>query len=112
MRTEFKIYVNEAMAATVTGPAQEVRHIGWLGFIANISGVATTGSLQLQAANTPEGTQPVAGDWVNVGSPVAMTSIGNYLLERIDFPYAWCRLVYTQAGGIGTLLIKFNGKGF
>jgi hypothetical protein len=76
------------------------------------------GSFQLQVSNDkasgvpPNQFQP--SNWSNVGSSVALTSAGPYLIPETEMSYEYLRVVYTDASGAtatGTITGRMASKG-
>lgn len=95
-----------ALAASITSAAVDVTSGVTIAFVAVISGTGiTTGVLQLQGS--PDGVT-----WANEGSSVSVGATGGtYTMKLADIPWEFMRVTYTQAGGTGTITLKFSRKG-
>ena len=113
---EHKVIDAGAMTGTavVTSKATSLRTLKLASYQAKWSGTPT-GTFKVEASNDRDPDRNADANWVEVtldrppANPAGSAS--GWLLDLTDLPFAWVRLVYTNASGTGTLDAWFHGRG-
>lgn len=89
-----------------------------ISFQAVVTGGTATGNLQMQVSNDkPKGVPPgqfQPTNWSNLGSTVAVSGAGTYLIPYVETSYQYIRIQYIDGSsgtGTGTLAITLESKG-
>ena len=118
----------KSSSGVVTGADASVSQTSAHGLLAHMIGFSiqaiitgtAIGSLKLQGSSdpVPDSNFPASGNW-NVSnwtdiadSSEPVTGAGTIEYNVKSVYYNWVRVVYTSSSGTGTMVIRFNTKGF
>lgn len=117
------ITIASDLSLSANSQVLELEHMQMFSIQIAISGTALNGTFKLQASNDPG--LPNSADesirtaavthWTDIGvssAVSALTGTSVILLDKVDCPWAWVRLVWTAGSGTGSITnCRINAKG-
>lgn len=98
-----QVFVNQSLATSANSLIVEIKEARSYAVQLTITGSSFSGSIQVQGSNDMV-------NWGSDGSPATISAAGTTILNFSDRGYAYTRLAFTTATGVGTLNAFISAK--
>jgi hypothetical protein len=114
MKRENKQLFNAlTIGSTQTSAIMSIQDIYCLSLVTTVAGASISGTVKLQVSND-KGSDDVGtgvSNWADYGTARTLSAAGSFADNFDGIGFKWARVVYTTAGGTGTITAWINGKG-